>query len=86
MQGARPASEVRERRGPSFSISRIQADRLTVHKFGRALQLLGLVILPIAISGNVADRLTLQESLMLSGLGMVVFFVGWSLQQGSRGK
>jgi hypothetical protein len=57
-----------------------------VHKFGRALQLLGLVILPIAISGNVADRLTLQESLMLSGLGMVVFFVGWSLQQGSRGK
>ena len=56
------------------------------HKIGRALQLLGLVILPIAISGNVADKLTLQESLMLSGLGMFVFFAGWSMQQGSRGK
>jgi hypothetical protein len=57
-----------------------------MHKIGRVLQLLGLVILPIAISGNVADKLTLQESLMLSGLGIFVFFVGWSLQQGPRGK
>jgi hypothetical protein len=57
-----------------------------MHKLGRALQLLGLIILPIAISGNVAEKLTLQESLMLSGLGVFVFFVGWSLQQSTRRK
>ena len=57
-----------------------------MHKIGRVLQLLGLVILPIAISGNVADKLTLQESLVLSGLGIFAFFVGWTFQQGSRGK
>jgi hypothetical protein len=57
-----------------------------MHKLGRALQLLGLIILPIAISGNVAEKLTLQESLMLSGLGMFVFFLGWSIQQSTRGK
>ncbi len=56
----------------------------TMYKIARAFQLLGLIILPLAISGNVAEKLTLQESLLLSGAGMFIFFVGWGLQQKSK--
>jgi hypothetical protein len=56
-----------------------------VYGLGRLLQLVGLVLLPIAIAGNVAnERLSLKESLSLSAVGVLVFSVGWLLQQGSR--
>jgi hypothetical protein len=57
-----------------------------LYKLGRVLQLLGLIILPIAIAGNVADptRMDLRQSLSLSAAGIAVFFVGWLLQQASR--
>jgi hypothetical protein len=54
------------------------------YRLGRILQLIGLVVLPIAISGNIAGSLNLWESLSLSAVGMVVFYVGWLLQQGGR--
>jgi hypothetical protein len=57
-----------------------------MYKLARLMQFLGLLILPVAISGNVAEKLSLQESLLLSGLGILVFCVGWALQQGSRPK
>lgn len=53
---------------------------------GRFLQLAALVVLPIAIAGNVADKLDLRESLSLSMLGVLVFVIGWSLQQFTRPK
>jgi hypothetical protein len=52
------------------------------YKLARLLQLAGLIILPVAVAGNVAERITLGQSLALSGLGVLVFFVGWSLQRG----
>jgi hypothetical protein len=52
-----------------------------VYKVARFLQLVGLLVLPVAVSGEVAERLTLKESLVLSGAGIAVFFVGWLLQQ-----
>ena len=56
-----------------------------MYTLGRFLQLLGLLILPVAIAGNVAqERLSLKESLGLSGVGVLVFSVGWLLQQGAR--
>jgi hypothetical protein len=60
-------------------------------KIGRVLQLAGLVILPIAIAGNVAERndqpvLDLKQSLVLSAIGCVVFLCGWLLQESSRPK
>lgn len=55
-----------------------------LYKLGRLLQFAGLVILPIAITGNVADKLSLRDSLLLSGFGVVVFYLGYALQQGSR--
>lgn len=54
------------------------------YKLGRTLQFLGLVILPIAIAGNVAEQLSLWQSLSLSGVGVCVFCLGWLLQQGAQ--
>ena len=54
------------------------------YKLGRFLQFLGLVILPIAISGDIAKKVDLKQSLMLSSAGVLVFFVGWLLQQAGR--
>jgi hypothetical protein len=54
-----------------------------LYTLARVLQLLGLLILPIAIAGNLADeRLNLKESLELSTAGIIVFALGWLLQQG----
>lgn len=63
-----------------------------LYKLARLLQFAGLVILPIAISGNVAQRsdgepnLSLKDSLSLSAIGVLVFVMGWLLQQGSKPK
>lgn len=61
---------------------------MVLYRIGRVLQFLGLVILPIAIAGNVADpeRVDLRQSLTLSGVGVVVFSLGWLAQQAGRGK
>jgi len=57
-------------------------------KLGRLLQLVGLLLLPIAISGNLArpEEVTLGRSLTLSTVGIVVFSLGWLLQQATRPK
>jgi hypothetical protein len=57
-----------------------------LYKSARALQFLGLMILPLAIAGNVADPegMDLRRSLSLSGVGIFIFFLGWLLQQGTR--
>ena len=55
-----------------------------LYKVGRLLQLIGLIILPVAISGNMAEKLDLRESLGLSGIGILIFFIGWMVQQGGR--
>ena len=57
-----------------------------LYKLGRLLQLAGLVILPVAIAGNVArpDSVSLKASLTLSAVGVGVFALGWWLQQATR--
>jgi len=55
------------------------------YRLGRALQLAGLIILPVAIAGNVAEKLTLWQSLSISAVGMLCFYAGWQLQQGAQG-
>jgi hypothetical protein len=56
-----------------------------LYTIARVLQLIGLLILPIAIAGNIADeRLNLRESLELSTVGILIFAAGWLLQQGSK--
>jgi hypothetical protein len=55
-----------------------------MYSLGRFLQLMGLVILPFAIAGNVVEQVSLKESLTMSGVGILVFSLGWLLQQGAR--
>ena len=57
-----------------------------LYRLARGLQLLGLLILPVAIAGNVADPagLDLRRSLTLSTVGVLVFGLGWLLQQATR--
>jgi hypothetical protein len=50
------------------------------------LQLLGLLLLPVAIAGNVAreEQINLKVSLTISAVGVLVFLLGWMLQQAGR--
>jgi hypothetical protein len=62
-----------------------------LYKVARFLQLAGLIIVPVAISGNLAERntepvLDLKQSLVLSTVGCLVFLCGWLLQQSCRPK
>jgi hypothetical protein len=81
----RRSSRLREARRRSSGEAQVM-----LYKLARLLQLAGLVILPVAISGNVAERsdgepfLSLKDSLSLSTIGVIVFILGWLLQQGSR--
>jgi len=56
------------------------------YKLGRFLQLVGLILLPVAIAGNLAPDmpLSLQMSLMVSGIGVAVFTLGWWLQKAGK--
>jgi hypothetical protein len=55
-----------------------------LYKLGRFLQLLGLAALPIAMAGQAANRLEVKDMLVLTAAGVLVFFVGWLLQQSSK--
>lgn len=57
-----------------------------LYKLGRFLQLLGLLIAPAGIAGNIVQRDVVTEGAMLAILaaGVGVFAVGWLLQQGGR--
>jgi len=57
-----------------------------LYKLGRFLQLLGLLIAPAGIAGNIVQRDLVTEGTMLAilGAGMGVFALGWLLQQFGR--
>ncbi len=57
-----------------------------LYSTARVLQFVGLIILPLAVSGNVAEKLDLKQSLTLSSVGLAVFVIGWLLQQATRPK
>jgi hypothetical protein len=57
-----------------------------LYRVGRLLQFLGLMLVPIALAGNLAElagapvRLDLKQMLLLAGLGIVVFYLGRVIQ------
>jgi hypothetical protein len=51
------------------------------YKLGRLLQVVGLLLLPAAVAGEVAQRLDEKQELLLAGAGIVIFYVGWRLQR-----
>ena len=57
-----------------------------LYKLGRVLQVIGMIMLPVAMAGNLApnEPLDLRASLTLSGIGIGVFTLGWLLQQRGR--
>jgi hypothetical protein len=57
-----------------------------LYRLGRFLQVLGMLILPVGLVGNVVrqEEVSLKTSLMIAAIGMVVFFLGWLLQQANR--
>jgi hypothetical protein len=57
-----------------------------LYKVGRLLQVVGLILLPLAVAGNVAreEQINLKMSLTLSAIGVGVFVLGWWLQQAAR--
>jgi hypothetical protein len=52
------------------------------YKLGRFLQLLGLILLPVAMAGNLVPDtpVSLWRMLLLTGVGIVLFLLGRLLQ------
>jgi hypothetical protein len=56
-----------------------------LYKLGRFLQFVGLfVVLPVAMAGQMMDRISVKDMLLLAGAGVGVFYVGWLLQQAGK--
>jgi hypothetical protein len=57
-----------------------------LYRLGRVLQLIGMLLLPLAIAGNLTpnDPLDLKTSLLISGVGVSVFLVGYLLTNAGR--
>jgi hypothetical protein len=71
---------------PGFGKAASGRERAMLYRLGRALQLTGMIILPLAIVAQIAPEraIDLKTSLTLSGVGVLVFFVGWLIQQAGR--
>ncbi len=57
-----------------------------MYRLGRFLQLMGLLIAPVGLAGNLANRDQVGTGIELGILagGIGVFVLGWLLQRGSR--
>ena len=54
------------------------------YKLGRFLQFVGLfIIMPLAIVGQVIEKLTLAQMFVAAGVGVIVFYLGQMLQRSS---
>jgi uncharacterized membrane protein len=53
-----------------------------LYKLGRFLQLLGLLITPIGIAGNLAreEEVPLKTTLTIAAVGIGIFYLGWLIQ------
>ena len=57
-----------------------------LYTLARLLQFAGLLVLPVAMAGNIAESLDLRQMLVLAGIGIGLFTAGWLLQQVTRPK
>ncbi len=57
-----------------------------LYKLGRVLQVTGMIVLPVGMVGNIVrpEQVTVQDSLVIAGIGIAVFALGWLLQQVGR--
>jgi hypothetical protein len=61
---------------------------MLLYKVGRFLQVFGMIVVPVGIAGNMADpqRISLGLSLGIAACGMLIFTVGYMLQQAGKPK
>jgi hypothetical protein len=52
----------------------------TRYALGRTLQTVGMLILPLAIAAELANKVGLGQSLAIAAGGMLVFYVGVQIQ------
>lgn len=54
-----------------------------LYRVGRFLQLFGLLIMPVGLAGNLANREAVgtREELGILLLGLAVFGIGWMMQR-----
>ncbi|MBI2808400.1 MAG: hypothetical protein HYX68_25715 [Planctomycetes bacterium] len=71
----------RPRAGPGFFLVSGKPETFMVYNLGRMLQLLGLLVLPIAMAGEVAESISLGRMLTWASVGIGLFIAGWPLQQ-----
>jgi hypothetical protein len=57
-----------------------------LYRLGRVLQVAGMIILPVAIAGNVAEQVSLGTMLSLTLFGVLLFYLGREIQQAGRPK
>ena len=50
------------------------------YRLGRFLQLFGLLILPFSVVSEVVEKVGLLRSMLISAGGMLIFYIGWVLQ------
>jgi hypothetical protein len=57
-----------------------------LYRLGRVMQMIGMVLLPLAIVANLSptDPVDLKTSLTMSGVGVLVFGLGWLVQQAGK--
>jgi hypothetical protein len=52
-----------------------------IYNIARLMQLAGLIIVPVAIAGEVSGKMSLKDFLVLASVGGLLFLAGWVLQQ-----
>ena len=78
-------STMRARTESGFVLSFGNFEAEMLHKLGRFLQFIGLfIVLPLAIVGQALEHLTLGQMFLWTGVGIVIFYVGWHLQQSAK--
>jgi hypothetical protein len=60
--------------------------RAFLYSVGRFLQVVGMLVLPAGMVGNIIDpvRVDLKTSLMVAGAGIIIFTLGYLLQQAGK--
>lgn len=53
------------------------------HRLGRALQFLGLLVLPFGIASELVGKVGLGQSMLIAAGGTLLFYVGYVIQNQS---
>jgi hypothetical protein len=57
-----------------------------LYRLGRFFQVVGMLVMPVGVVGNVIDpqRVDVKTTLTVAGAGMIVFTLGWLMQQAGK--